>query len=137
MDFSNISAAGVAPLANRLYRIRGGTSFVLIDGLSNADALMDALRELRYPAKGFGRTGPKDVVASASMLVNGVREGSITHFDQRALNESALTSTKRGIGAYGGFGFGGTEPEPIESAGYALYALKTTKRNPARRMRLL
>lgn len=137
VEWSNISAAGVAPLANKLHRTRGSVAYVLIDGMSNADALMDRLREMRYPAKGYGRTGPKDAVAAASMLVNGVREGSLTHFDQEALNGSALSSTKRSIGSYGGFGFGGIEPEPIESAAYALYALKTTKRNPARRMRLL
>ena len=137
MEFSNISAAGVTPLANRLNRIRKSTAFVLIDGLSNADALMSALAERRYPAKGYGRTTPKDAVAAASELVNAVREGSVTHFGQEALDDSALTSTKRDIGNYGGFGFGGTNPEPLDSAAFALHALRTTKRNPSRRMRLL
>ena len=54
-----------------------------------------------------------------------------------ALDDSALTSTRRDIGSYGGFGFGGANPEPIESAALAIYALKTTKRDPTRRMRLL
>ena len=74
---------------------------------------------------------------AASELVNAVREGSVTHFGQEALDDSALTSTKRDIGSYGGFGFGGTNPEPLDSAAFALHALRTTRRNPSRRMRLL
>ena len=77
------------------------------------------------------------VVFGIVRLVNAVREGSVTHFGQDALDESVRGATKRQIGAYGGYGFGGIDPEPVESAAYALYALKQTKRNPTRRMRLL
>ena len=137
MGFSNISASGVEPLANRLHRMRSNVAYVLVDGMSNADALMSALKERRYPAKGYGRSAPKDMVAASSMLVDGIRGRKVTHFGQEALDDSALTSTRRDIGSYGGFGFGGANPEPIESAALALFALKTTKRDPSRRMRLL
>ena len=75
--------------------------------------------------------------SGATTLVNAVREGSVTHFGQDALTASARGAVRRPIGAYGGYGFGGVDPEPVESAAYALYALRQTKRNPTRRMRLL
>lgn len=134
---ANITATGVEPLAEALWRLRGKVAYVLIDGMSNADALMGALEALSYPRQGYARTSPRDAIAAATTLVNAVREGSVTHFDQEALNESVRGATKRHIGAYGGYGFGGVDPEPVESAAYALYALRQTKRNPTRRMRLL
>ena len=134
---ANITATGVEPLAEALWRLRGKVAYVLIDGVSNADALMGALEALNYPKQGYARTSPRDAIAAATTLVNAVREGSVTHFGQDALDESVRGATKRQIGAYGGYGFGGIDPEPVESAAYALYALKQTKRNPTRRMRLL
>ena len=134
---ANITATGVEPLAEALWRLRGKVAYVLIDGMSNADALMGALEALDYPRNGYARTSPRDAIAAATTLVNAVREGSVTHFGQDALDESVRGATKRQIGAYGGYGFGGIDPEPVESAAYALYALRQTKRNPTRRMRLL
>lgn len=60
----------------------------------------------------------------------------MTHLDDPALNLSATTATRRAIGSRGGWGWGGDNSTPIEAASLALWGAKTSKRNPARKLRI-
>lgn len=120
--------AGTKPLAQALYKIKSQVSYVLIDGVGAASTLMDDLKALNYPVKGYGQANTRDVMAAAESMMKWIRAKSFTHYDQEALNDSAYTSIKRPIGK--GYGFGGIEPEPLEAASLALLAMKRTKRVP-------
>lgn len=110
---------------------------VAIDGKSGADDLAR-----RLIARGMSRNaivvaGAEFAANASAMLVNNVADGMLTHPNDQTLNESATKSTRRRIGSSGAFGFGGEHPEPIESSALALYAVRTTKRDPTRKAVLL
>ena len=80
-----------------------------------------------------------DVIAAAGMLLDGLRDGTLKHTEgtwQKALEDSALNSTRRAIGSHGGWGFGG-DSIAIEACALALFGAKTSKRNPKRKQRAL
>lgn len=110
-------------------------SCVAIDGRNGPDVLIDRI-EGTWKAKGSViRMKTNDVIAAASVLTEALAEQSVTWFEKHELlNESAITSVKRKIG--GGWGFGGDNSTPIEAAAIALWAAKTTKRNPKKKMRI-
>ncbi|MBQ2597533.1 MAG: hypothetical protein II581_06495, partial [Oscillospiraceae bacterium] len=71
----------------------------------------------------------------ASGLCDALNEKTVTWFhDQDPLRESAVSAVKRKIG--GGWGFGGDNSAPIEAAALALWGVKTTKRDPTKKMRI-
>ncbi len=126
----------LAKWLNERYKV---ASAVAIDGRNGTDVLIDKIR----PAGGGtwaykdAVIKPKalDVVAAASGLLNDLNEQTVTWYkDQDELRESAITATKRPIS--GGFGFGGQTSTPIEAAALALWAAKTSRRDPTRQMRL-
>ena len=108
---------------------------VVIDGRNGADVLVDKIVCV-WRAKGsIIRPTGRDLVTAASMLCNSLNESTVTWYaGQEALRDSAITSVKRPIS--GGWGFGGDNSAPIEAAALALWGAKTTKRNPARKMRI-
>lgn len=108
---------------------------VVIDGRNGADLLVENIKET-WRAKGAViRPTARDVVAAVSTLTDAVAERSVTWYSaQAALRDSAVTSVKRPIG--GGWGFGGENSTPIEAAALALWGAKTSKRDPARKMRI-
>lgn len=131
---------GITWLAEALYKIKDKTSIVVIDGRSNADSFVERLKDLGYSPRGIRLAGTKGVIASASRFLNAVKEGSITHFNQEAFNQSVLNAEKRYIGRDGGFGFasiGGADVTMIEAASMAYWGVMTTRRNPARKVRIL
>ena len=129
-EYANIEGKGLTPLADALFRLRKKVAYILIDG-ANAQALADLLAEKQYPKGGYGVASTRDAIASASGLKTSIASKSFTHYSQEALDESARTATKRKIGNE--WGFGGACPEPIDATGLALRAMRTTKRNPARK----
>ena len=81
------------------------------------------------------RTSTKDMIAAVGTLTNALNEEAVTwYYQQDALRESAITSTKRSIG--GGWGFGGDNSTPIEAASLALWGAQNNKRDPNKRMRI-
>lgn len=110
-------------------------SCVVIDGRNGVDVLVDKISDT-WRAKGsVVRPGSKEVIASASGLLNALAENQLTWYaKQEALRESAITSVKRPIG--GGWGFGGDNSCPIEAAALALWGIQTSKRDPTRKMRI-
>ena len=126
---------GIKWLADWLIARYERASCVVIDGRNGVDVLVDRITD-RWKAKdAVIRASTKNVIASVSMLTEMVNEGSLTWYKpQEALNESAISATKRAFG--GGYGFGGDNSLPIEACALALWGAKTSKRDPNRKMRI-
>ena len=132
-------AQGLSWLSEWLNARYKQASAVAIDGRNGADVLINMLR----PAGGgtwvvkdsLTKPTAQDMTTAASLLLNELRERRITWYaGQEALNDAALCATKRKIGQ--GWGFGGPDAELIEACSLALWACKTTKRNPQKKMRI-
>ena len=109
---------------------------IVIDGQSNAQALHDRLIADGVSNSRIVRPRTGDVIAANSMMLDAVRERSIAHFGQPALDESATKATRRRIGTNGGWGFKSTDTADaalIESVALAYWGAMTTKRKPGRR----
>lgn len=114
-------------------------STVAIDGLHWQGSLVENLRGAGVRNKlAITVPGTKDVVTAASMFIDALAENKVTHCNQEALNESALSAEKRMIGDKGGWGFGGdVDTTLIESVTLAHWAVITCRRNPKRQQKLL
>ncbi len=114
-----------------------GLCSVCIDGRASADDLDRRLADAGVAAPARQVATPAVAMDSASMFLNMTRERKVTHAadGQRALDESVLGAVKRRIGTGGGFGFGGENPTPVDAAALAVWAAKTSKRNPNRKLR--
>ena len=128
------TSRGTAALAAWVRDRAHTASCCVVDGLSGADSLIDAIG--KCPKGYIVRPGTGDVIAAADMMLAAVREGAVTHLDDPALNLSATSATRRRIGSRGGWGWGGENATPVEAASLALWGAKTTKRDPARKMRV-
>jgi hypothetical protein len=107
----------------------------VVDGRNGADILTDRLAETWRAKNSVIRPTARDVVASASVLLDALGEKSVTWYgEQENLRESAVTSIKRHIG--GGWGFGGANSTPIEATALALWGAKTSRRDPTKKMRI-
>lgn len=106
---------------------------VVIDGRNGVDVLIEKIVPT-WKAKGSViRPSARDIVASVGMLTDALNEKTLTWYaEQDMLRDSAVNAVKRPIG--GGWGFGGDNAAPIEAAALALYGVKTTKRNPNKKM---
>lgn len=134
------TAGGTKALADALWQRRSTTACVVVDGLNGAGTLCDQLTALGVPKGYIVRPSAGNVITAATGLLDGLKDGSVSHTSQTALDTSALSATKRPIGHNGGWGFGGDgmhSSEPIEACALALWAVRTTKRNPARKQRML
>ena len=110
-------------------------SCVVIDGRNGADVLVDKISGTWRMKGSVIRPTVKEVIASVGTLTDALNERTVTWYEgQPALRDSALTSIKRKIG--GGWGFGGENATPIEAAALALWGAKTSKRDPAAKMRI-
>lgn len=108
---------------------------VVIDGRNGVDVLVDKIENTWRVKGSIIRPRTNDVIASVSMLMDGLNEHSVNWYEkQEQLRESAVTSTKRKIA--GGWGFGGENSIPIEACALALWGAKTSKRDPKRQMRI-
>ena len=110
-------------------------SCVVIDGKNGVDVLVDKISNTWRVKGSVVRPSAKDVIASVSILIDSLNEKTVTWYEkQDALRESAISSTKRPIS--GGWGFGGENSTPIEACALALWAVKNSKRDPNRQMRI-
>lgn len=108
-------------------------SCVVIDGRNGVDVLIDRMTDVWRMKGSIIRPNTKDVIAAASLVVDGLNEHTLTWYEkQEALEESATTSTKRPIA--GGWGFGGEDSTPIEACALALFGVKNSKRDPNKKM---
>ena len=129
------SGRGLAWLADWLNQRYDKASCVVIDGRNGVDVLVERIREVWKAKNSVVRPAVRDVIAAVGLFTTAVNEGGLTWYrPQTALNESALTSTKRPIS--GGYGFGGENSLPVEACALALWGAKTSKRDPSRKMRI-
>lgn len=124
---------GTQWLADWLCERYDKASCVVIDGRNGVDVLVDKIAPT-WKAKGSViRVNARDVIAAAGTLTDALAEKTVTwYFGQEELRDSAITSVKRPIS--GGFGFGGENSLPIEACALALWGVKTSKRDPTRKM---
>lgn len=129
------TSRGTQWLADWLNQRYKSASCVVIDGRNGVDVLVEKITDTWKAKDSIVRPTARDVVASVSMITDGLAEQTITWFyGQEVLNESAITAVKRPIG--GGWGFGGENSTPIEACALALWGARTAKRNPLKKMRI-
>lgn len=110
-------------------------SAVAIDGRNGVDVLIDKIADTWRFKGSVMRVGSRDMVAAVGLLINDINEQALTWYrPQEELDKSAQNAVKRSIGQ--GWGFGGEDSAPIEAAALALWAAKTSKRDPTRKMRI-
>lgn len=126
---------GIQWLADWLNERSGKACCVVIDGRNGVDVLVDKITGNWRAKDSVIRPKTKDVIAAVSMLTEALTDRSVSWYEKQGiLNESALSAVKRPIG--GGWGFGGENSAPIEAAALALWGVKTSKRDPNRKMRI-
>lgn len=126
--------AGTAQISDMLLRSKRDIAAVCIDGKSGVAALAQRLRDGSFPEKAVIEGTPAIAQKAASMLLDEVKAKTLSHIESPALDDSAEKSVRRDISS-DGFGFGDgidSSSLPIESASLALYAARTTKRDPRR-----
>ena len=129
-------SGGLQWFADTLYRVHSDAAQIVVDGQSNAQALIDKLLAMGVPSRTIIRPRTPDVIAAHAWLLNAVKEKQITHYGQEGLNLSATRSRKRRIGQNGGWGFQSTDEADatlIESVALAYWGAMTTKRKPGRK----
>ncbi len=111
-----------------------GCAAIGVDGKADAVDLGQQLVKNGVPEKAVMVASTGNAIAAAGMFLNAVRDAKLTHPADDKLDDSVLGATRRQIGK-DGFGFGGEWPERIDSCSLALWAARTTKRNPNRKGR--
>lgn len=110
-------------------------SCVVIDGRNGVDVLVERIKDNWKAKNSVIRPSARDVVAAAGRFTNAINEGKLTWYrPQQALNESAISATKRPLA--GGFAFGGENSLPVEACALALWGAETSRRDPNRKMRI-
>ena len=137
---SGSTEQGVASLADWLSERRATTAEIHIAG-PDAPVLTEALRTRGVPSKLYTQVTAADYFAACSMLVDAVRERSVTHPKAGAgdaLNDSVSVCDRK-MRVSGAWGWEATTPDgdetPTEAISLALRAAKTTKRKPGRKTR--
>ena len=130
------TSRGTDGLADWLFARAKETAALAIDGRAGTAPLVKRLIDRGYPKRGLIECRAADAQASVAMLIDEVNAGTVTHIESPALDDSATKSIRRKIGSNGGFGFGDGPDSiscPVESAALALWAARTTRRDPHRK----
>lgn len=109
---------------------------IVVDGQSNAQALIDALLLGGVKRQAIIKPRVSDFIAATSTFLDAVKTRRVTHYIDGALDASATRCAKRNIGKDGGFGFSSTdegEASLIEACCLAYWAAVNTKRQPGRK----
>ena len=132
VDFvrSELTSNGIGWLVSWLRERADGCCGIGIDGYAGATDLALQLVSEGVPRNAVMVAKTRDACDANGMLVNAVHGGTLRHGTDAMLRESAVSSTRRAIGVAGGFGFAGDAPERIESAALALWAARTSRRDP-------
>ena len=126
---------GVQWLAEWLNARSDKACCVVIDGRNGVDVLVEKIAASWRFRDSIIRPTAKNVIGAVSMLTDAINTQSVTWYQmQDDLRESAITSVKRPIS--GGWGFGGDNSAPIEACALAYWGVKTSKRNPGKKMRI-
>ena len=126
---------GIGWLAEWLNERYNRACCVVIDGRNGVDVLVERIADTWRMKGSVIRPTSRDMIAATGTLTNALNERTVTWFHQQeALNDSAITSTKRALG--GGWCFGGDHSAPIEAASLALWGAQNSNRNPNKVMRI-
>lgn len=114
----------------------------LADGRGSADNLYTTLRGMHCPKLYCRTAATRDVIQAESNLVDMIRQGAITHYNQPELTNSIVGASKRKIGSSinPAYGFGDApdiDSTPAEAAALAVLAVTTTKRDPHRSQKVV
>jgi hypothetical protein len=134
------TCSGIAWLVEWLSERRRKACAIVIDGLAGANLLAGMLKASKVPERSFRVARHQDAAAAASMLLNAIREGTLSHFGQEVLDAAVLSARRRPIGKSGGWGFGGAggcDVSPLDAAALAYLGVMTSKRDPTRVQRVL
>lgn len=123
---------GIAWLIDALASHADDVALVAIDGRSDAADCARRLTEAGMSKKASVVVSSKDVTAAAGMLMHSIHDKTFSHLHDEAFAEAATNAIRRKVGT-DGFGFGGEFHERMEAAALALWAARTTKRDPHRR----
>lgn len=99
---------------------------IIIDGAAGTTLLVEELvRTDKRISKRILTPNVKEAGAAYSAFQTAVEQGTLTHFDQPALNGSIKTAKKRSIGKDGMFGYASLNPDlqidPTECAAFCVY----------------
>lgn len=111
---------------------------VVIDGNSPAMSLVPELSKRHVKVT---VTGAADMGKACGLFADSIRDGSLTHFDQRPVNEALAAAKKRDIGGAGMWGWDRRKPEtdltPLVAVTLAYFGAMTSKRRPGRKTRVM
>jgi len=121
------TSTGMAPLAKWLADRAADCDLIVIDGKSNAGALVEALIDAGVSHRKIKRPSLDEVITAHANVIEAIRTKSITHASQPGLNVAVAGTIRRDIGNQGGWGFKGQTPDidvtPFESVTLALLGL--------------
>jgi hypothetical protein len=107
----------------------------VIDGKNGVEPLIDKIAPTWKLKGSVVRPSAQGMIGAVSMLVDALGEKAVTWYEgQEMLRDSAINATKRPIS--GGWGFGGENSIPIEACALAYWGVRTTKRDPSKKMRI-
>ena len=130
------TVVGIGWLVDWLVARKDMAAAVAVDGRADATDLAQQLVKAGMPKQAVMVARMQDAITADAMLVNAINDGTLTHLADPALAESVLSATRRAIGKDGGYGFGGECSERLDACALALWAVRTTKRDPKRRGRI-
>lgn len=106
---------------------------VIIDGAAGTQLLVEELvRSERKMSKRILTPNAREAGAAYADFYTGIEHGTLTHFDQPALNVSIRTVKKRSIGKDGMYGYASMNPDiqsdPTEAVALAYYGARRFKK---------
>lgn len=108
---------------------------IVISGAAGA-SLSQGLLDRGVPRRVLISATTHQYIEACSMFLDGVRDGSVTHPAQAALDDSRKVSGRKDRGSSGGWGWVADEPGdevPMEAVTVAAWAARTSKRHPGRK----
>lgn len=105
---------------------------IIIDGNAGTQLLVEELtRSDKRISRRILTPNMREAGAAYADFYSGIEHGTITHFNQPALNVSIKVAKRRDIGRDGAFGYATMNPEiqvdPTEAAAYAYYGARRYK----------
>lgn len=108
-------------------------SAIVISGKSDAEDLRDQLVKRHVPKGAVVVATSGNASSATGMMVNAVRDRTVSHVADPALRDSALSVMRKQSGD--GYLFDGECPQRLEACALAMWAARTSKRQPTRKGR--
>lgn len=108
---------------------------IIIDGATGAPILLEELTHAGVPLKRIVQPNMKQIGAAHAFMLDAIKQGQVSHFDQPLLNQTVRVTKQRQLGRYGGFGWDSMSKEistcALDAATFAYWGQKVfgTKRS--------